>query len=260
MSSNRPLDALRSQFEATLASWSSIATQLQNSFAVTPAQFREEKPASKFILTWMQEVRKFDERFGSLFGRKQQPALSDHFTSAVAFSLEQFLQANELPPKLVRCEDALIQKGKKRFRPDIAVAFGDSRPCVTIECKAQMGWDRLKWLPNLEQRNATLREWAPDCIPFLCVLTKRNWKSGDFFDPAKNGDSDGQLWFCMSDWNYLTEDPFSCILPPPIEQMFLEILKRLQKTPSIDREIVKHRMVTESVIAIEPHSRGDNAV
>ena len=42
-----------------------------------------ERPASQLILSWMRELRSFQKQFGSLFGRRKPPSLTDDFTAAV---------------------------------------------------------------------------------------------------------------------------------------------------------------------------------
>src|SRR6516165_10354341 len=87
------LDLLTDQFKTAARDWSRIADELRVAFSLPDEALLAERPATKFILTWMRELRAFQKRFGSLFGRKKQPPLADDFTAAVALSLEQFLAA-----------------------------------------------------------------------------------------------------------------------------------------------------------------------
>jgi hypothetical protein len=217
------LDLLADQFKTAARDWSRIAEELPVAFNLPDEALLAERPATKFILTWMRELRAFQKRFGSLFGRKKQPPLADDFTAAVALCLEQFLKARGLAG-LVRCEQTTHKKrGAKR--PDVSVWSAASVLVATVECKTNLGWSRKKWKQQCEARNAALIERFPGCSPYLCVLTQKNWHSAEFLQSPYCR----KQWFCLSKVSIgKNTDPAKDILHP-IEEMFLSILGRVTK-------------------------------
>jgi hypothetical protein len=217
------LQLLTDQFKAASGAWYGIADALQNALNLPDDSLLAERPASKFILTWMCELRAFHKRFGSLFGRKKQPPLADDFTAAVALCLEQFLAVRGHSGQ-VRCEETTHKK-RGATRPDISVLSGAERLVATVECKTNLGWKRKAWKEECEARNAALLALFPDCAPYMCVLTQKNWDSEEFL----NSPSYGRQWFCLSRVGVgKITDPANDILRP-IEPMFLAILGRLTK-------------------------------
>jgi hypothetical protein len=217
------LHLLTDQFKAATGSWSKIADQLRTALDLPDEALRSERPATKFILTWMRELRVFQKRFGSLFGRKKQPPLADDFTAAVALCLEQFLKARGQPGR-VRCEETTHKK-RGATRPDVSVLSAAGALVATVECKTNLGWNRKKWKEQWEAREADLKEGFPDCTPYLCVLTQKNWNSAEFLESP----------YCEKQWFCLSRVGVGKITDPardnlhPIEEMFLSILERLTK-------------------------------
>lgn len=215
------LDLLTDQFKTATCDWSRIADELRVAFDLPDESLLVERPASKFILTWMRELRAFQKRFGSLFGRKKQPPLADDFTAAVALSLEQFLAARGLAGR-VHSEETTHKK-RGATRPDVSVLSAKDKLIATVECKTNLGWKRNEWKEQCEARNAAFLALIPDCTPYLCVLTQKNWKSEEFLDSP----SSGKQWICLSKVGVgMITDPVGDILQP-IEPMFLDILERL---------------------------------
>src|SRR5262245_60383381 len=191
-SSTDCLRLLTDQFKTAAADWGRLAGELQKALDLPDASLLTERPASKFILTWMRELRAFQKRFGSLFRRKKQPPLADDFTAAVALCLEQFLALRGYPGR-VRCEEKTHKK-RGATRPDVSVLSAAGRLVATVECKANLGWNRKGWKEQCETRNVALLALFPDCSSYLCVLTQKNWNSEEFLDSPYCG----KQWFCLS--------------------------------------------------------------
>lgn len=214
-------DLLTGHFHMAALEWSRIAEGLRAAFGVGDDQLLKERPASTFILTWMRDLRAFQKKFGSLFGRKKQPPLADDFTGAVAFCLEQFLAARGHPGR-VRCEETTHKK-RGATRPDVSVLSGKEALVATVECKTNLGWNRKGWKEQCEARNAALLALFPGCTSYMCVLTQKNWNSDEFL----NSPFSGKRWFCLSKVGVgKIANPADAILHP-IESMFLDILARL---------------------------------
>jgi len=222
-SSSAHLQLLTNRFKTLTGDWCRIADALQTAFDLPDDSLLLERPATKFILTWMRELRAFQKNFGLLFGRQKQPPVADDFTSAVALCLGQFLTAKGHPGR-VRSEQT-IEKKRRAIRPDISVLSASGPLIATVECKANLGWTRKGWKEQCETRNAALLELFPDCTPYICVLTQKNWNSEEFLHSPYSG----KQWFCLSKVGVgKIADPAADILHP-IEPMFLAILGRLTK-------------------------------
>jgi hypothetical protein len=212
------LDLLADQFKTASRDWSRIAEELRLAFALPDDALLAERPATKFILTWMRDLRAFQKRFGSLFGRKKQPPLADDFTAAVALCLEQFLKARGQTGR-VRCEETTHKK-RGATRPDVSVRSAAAVLVATVECKTNLGWNRKKWKEQCEARNAALLERFPACSPYLCVLTQKNWDSAEFLGSPYCG----KQWFCLSKVSVGKITDSAKDILHPIEGMLLSIL------------------------------------
>ena len=194
---------------------------MQKEFAVPDNLFLTDRHASKFILTWMRDLRAFQKEFGALFGRKKQPPLADDFTAALALCLEQFLTARGYPGR-VRCEET-THKERGATRPDVSVFSATGGLIATVECKANLGWNRNRWRMQCESRSAALVERFSSCKSYLCVLTQSNFNVEEFLSVPCAGIE----WVCLCRVGVgKISDPAQDILQP-IEPMFLDIFGRL---------------------------------
>jgi hypothetical protein len=222
-SSNVSLRLLADHFKAGSGEWCRIADELQDAFALPDDSLLTEQPASKFILTWMRELRAFQRKFGALFGRIKQPPLADDFTAAVALCLGQFLTARGHAGRV--CCEKTTHKKRGATRPDVSVFSAADTLIATVECKTNLGWNRKKWREQCDNRNAALLQAFPGCMPYMCVLTQKNWNSDEFL----NSPLSRKQWFCLSKVSVgKIKDPADSVLHP-IEFMFLDILGRLTK-------------------------------
>jgi hypothetical protein len=214
---------LTNHFKTATSDWSRIADALQVAFTLPDDVLLAERPATTFILTWMREIRTFQKQFGLLFGRQKQPPLADDFTASVALCLEQFLTVRGYKGR-VQCEKT-TEKKRGATRPDLQVLSAADRLVTTVECKTNLGWSRKKWKQQCETRDAALREQFPGCLPYLCVLTQKNWDSSEFLTSPYCR----KQWFCLSKVGIRKiADPAKDVLHP-IEEMFLSILRQVAK-------------------------------
>ncbi len=220
---NNMVQLLTGHFDTAADEWSRIAEELRLALKLPDDVLLIDRPASKFILTWMRDLRAFQAQFGSMFGRKKQPPLADDFTAAVALCLEQFLSARGQPGR-VRSEEPTHKK-RGATRPDISVLIDGGSLVATVECKTNLGWNRKGWRENCESRCDDLLRLFPDCIPYMCVLTEKNWDSAEFL----NSELNGTRWFCLSKFMPRAIDDPADAIRNPIEPMFLSILELLRR-------------------------------
>jgi hypothetical protein len=218
---------LTEHFSAAVATWQRIAVDLRRTFDQLADErvLLSEKPATRFILTWMREARRFERIFGSLFRRKKRPPIADDFTAAVAMCLSQFLATHGFL-EAVRSEETTHRK-RGATRPDISILANANTLIATVECKTDFGFSRGKWKAKCEHRSQDLQDLIPGASCYLCVLTEQNWPSSELIGSEKFG----KEWFCLSrKAPGKLSDPISeSDIRGPIEPMFLDILTKLTK-------------------------------
>jgi len=219
------IQLLNQHFAATYDAWVRIADVFKEDIAgLKDDAFLTERPATKFILTWMRSLGEFQTKFGKLFGRIKRPPKADEFTSALAICLEQFLAARGIAGR-VGCEET-THRAKGAKRPDVSVYAHSGQLLATVECKTDLGWKRKEWKAQIEKRTEQMLAACPGSDSFLCVLTRKNWDYSEF----ERSPLCGKQWFCLSNV------PVGRISNPvadedillPIEPMFLDILSKVR--------------------------------
>jgi hypothetical protein len=215
---------LTQYFQGAVETWRHIADELRTTLANSDdVSFERERPATKFILIWMRELKRYQDNFGALIKRRKRPPVADDFTAAVAFSLEQFLATRGFPG-MVRCEET-THRERRASRPDVSLRSPLADTLIaTIECKTDFGWNRNNWRDAFHERRQRLQTEFPGCASYLCVLCNKNWNSTE------------KQWVCLSRL-YPTQlaDPIedSDILAP-IEPMFVDILAKMRASYTSD--------------------------
>lgn len=243
---------LSAHYQATMACWRRIAEKLKDDIArLDDNAFLAERPATKFILTWMRELSRFQSEFGQLFGRRKRPSAGDEFTAAVGLSLEQFLASRNVPGR-IRCEENTHQK-RGATKPDVSVRSITDQLVATVECKTDLGWDRKEWKNKCEKRAEDLGKLFPGVLSFLCVQTSRNWDSSEF----EKSPHFGNLWFCLStvSTGHISDPIADSEILSPIEPMFFDILAKVRSvndteivdwlrrlSPQEQQEIIRHSL------------------
>lgn len=220
-----PSTQITDSLTQALSGYRSATERLHAAFCkISDQQFAESRLATKFILSWMRDLKHFHRNFGDLFNRRKRPPIADDFTASVAICLNEFLKSRG-HSDCVRAEET-THRHRNATRPDISVRDLSDNLLATIECKTNFGWNRDGWQIDHEVRSETLRELCPDCTTYLCVLTQKNWDSTDL----QNSDKFGTEWYCLCNENVgklETPIPDSAILTP-IEPMFIATLNRLK--------------------------------
>jgi hypothetical protein len=219
------IQLLNQHFAATYEAWVRIADTLKVAFAgLKDDGFLTERPATKFILTWMRCLGEFQTKFGKLFGRIKRPPKSDEFTAAVAICLEQFLASRRIPGRVASEETTHRAKGAKR--PDISVNSDSGQLLATIECKTNLGWSRKEWKEQINKRTEQMRISCPGSESFLCVLTQSNWDYSEF----ERSPLCGKQWFCLSTVpvGRISDPVADTDIKIPIEPMLLDILAKVR--------------------------------
>ena len=219
-------NAITHTITASLDGYRSAIADLGQSFRnLEDQQFLADCPATKFILSWMRDLKHFHRDFGALFNRRKRPPIADDFTGAVAIALNEFLKSRGHLDN-VRCEEK-THKHKNATRPDVSVRNDSEILLATIECKTSFGWNRDGWQIDHESRSDALNELCPECTSYLCVMTQKNWDSTEL----ENSTKFGREWLCLCNENVgkLPAEITSDFILTPIEPMFIETLGKLER-------------------------------
>jgi hypothetical protein len=212
---------LAEHFTKVTVDWIQIAAAIKEDLDLSDDELLKQRPATRFILNWMWKIRQQQDIFNFLIPRNKQPAISEHFTFAVAITLELFLRGRGHAGR-VRCEETIRHEGKT-LRPDVSIRSESEAVLATVECKTQLGYKRKSWRDEWDTRLAFLGQSSPTCKPYMCVLTERNWDAKPFItDQLFNAQ-----WFCLSNWRYRKE-PSDINITGPIEPMFISIANLLR--------------------------------
>ena len=211
-----------------LANYRSAARQLHNAFSqLSDLEFSQSTVATKFILSWMRDLKQYHRDFGDLFNRRKRPPIADDFTASVAVCLNEFLRSRGIE-HCVSSEET-THRHRNATRPDVSVRDSSGTLLATIECKTNFGWNRHGWQADHVDRSDALRLICPNCTTYLCVLTQKNWDSTEL----QNSEMFGTEWFCLCNENVgIIETPVpESVILTPIEPMFTNILSKLQGEP-----------------------------
>lgn len=216
-------DLVRSTISQSLQAWKCVRDELKTALAVSDEEVTIQKPATKFILTWMRELKEFQREFGKLFGRQKRPPIADDFTAAVGFSLEQFVAAQGFPGAVL--SEKTTHRARGATRPDISVWRGN-KLIASVECKTDFGWSRKRWKEKWERRASNLETRHRDCASYLCVLSKKNWNADEFESSPRFGNQ----WFCITQRGIgkLPLPVADTDILTPVERMFLDIVAKLR--------------------------------
>ncbi len=209
----------------SLSGYRSVTEQLFAEFSdLNDQKFAESRLATKFILSWMRDLKHYHVAFGGLFNRRKRPSIADDFTAAIGICLNEFLKSRGHEGCVSVEEQTHRQRGATR--PDVSVRDASGKLIATIECKTDFGWNRNRWQLDHEKRSASLREHYPDCTTYLCVLTQQNWDN----TALQNSENFGTQWFCLCKKNVgkLESTIHDSDILTPIEPMFLDTLRKLK--------------------------------
>ena len=89
-----PSTLISESLAQALSDYRSVTEHLHATFGeMSDDLFVESRIATKFILSWMRDLRQFHRDFGNLFNRVKRPSIADDFTASVGICLNEFLKS-----------------------------------------------------------------------------------------------------------------------------------------------------------------------
>lgn len=106
------------------------------------------------------------------------------------------------------------------MRPDISI-WDNDKVIAIIECKTNLGWNRIKWENDFIAREIKLKNDFPEANAFLLIMTSVNWPG-----IPKDNKNLGDKYFILSEvWpTRITYENFDSIIINPIEDLFKKLI------------------------------------
>lgn len=183
-----------------------------------PLLLGEQRDISYAILYQMKTYYDLQNNIKKFLNKRYVSAASDFFVETVVFYLKIVTEIKN--KKLTVCSERQIKPKRGFMRPDISI-WEEGKVKSIIECKTQLGWNRLNWEVDFTSREKELRKTFPKANAYLLVMTSENWPG----IPQENRFI-GKKYFTLSKtWptNIDFNDIDSAIINP-IEDLFGELL------------------------------------
>ena len=127
---------------------------------------------TKAILWRIKAFSETNNKIKKFLNKKYAPAAADFFVETVLFYLKLILDKYKKQYEVF--SERPIKRNKGSMKPDISI-WDNDKVIAIIECKTNLGWDRIDWESHFKAREKRLKKDFPDAKAFLLIETKRNW-------------------------------------------------------------------------------------
>lgn len=132
----------------------------------------ETNDITKAILLRMKAFSDTNNKIKKFLNKRYAPPAADFFVETVLFYLKLTLDKHK---KLYEVfSERQIKRHRGFMRPDISI-WDNDKVVAIIECKTNLGWNRIGWEEDFIEREKRLRDDFPEANAFLVVMTSRNW-------------------------------------------------------------------------------------
>lgn len=173
---------------------------------------------TKAILWRMKAFSETNNKIKKFLNKKYAPPSADFFVETILFYLKLILGKYKKQYEVF--SERQIKPHRGYMRPDISI-WDNHKVIAIIECKTNLGWNRIKWEEDFINREKRLKVDFPEAKAFLVILTSMNWPS------IPNGDINlGEKYFILTKGfqpNTNIENLDSVILTP-IEDLFKKFI------------------------------------
>ncbi len=173
---------------------------------------------TKAIILRMKAFSETNNKIKKFLNKKYAPSAADFFVETVLFYLKLILDKYKKQYEVF--SERQIKRHRGYMRPDISI-WANDKVIAIIECKTNLGWNRIRWEEDFIAREKRLKEDFPEANAFLLIMTSRNW-SGIPDDDINLGEK----YFILSKGlqpNTNIENLDSVILTP-IEKLFKKLI------------------------------------
>ena len=127
---------------------------------------------TKAILLRMKVFSDTNNKIKKFLNKRYAPAAADFFVETIIFYLKLVL--DKFQKKYEVHSERLIKRKRGSMRPDISIWEKDEVKAI-IECKTNLGWNRIGWEDAFINREKRLKEDFPEAKAFLLIMTSQNW-------------------------------------------------------------------------------------
>lgn len=173
---------------------------------------------TKAILFRMKTYYELQNNIKKFLNKRYASAASDFFVETTTFYLKLVIEMKNKELKV--CSERQIKPKRGFMRPDISIWEGEQVKAI-IECKTQLGWNRLNWKKDFTNREKELKKIYLRANAYLLIMTSENWSG----IPQENKYI-GKKYFTLSK-TWPTNIDFKDIenvVTNPIEDLFIELL------------------------------------
>jgi hypothetical protein len=191
---------------------------LYNNIKLNAGISLKTKEITKAILLRMKAFYDTNYKIKKFLNKKYVPAAADFFVETVLFYLKLIL--DKYKKQLEVFSERQIKRHRGYMRPDISI-WDNDKVIAIIECKTNLGWNRIKWENDFIAREIKLKKDFPEANAFLLIMTSNNWPG-----IPKDNINLGDKYFILSKvWlTRITNENFDSIIINPIEDLFKKLI------------------------------------
>ncbi len=173
---------------------------------------------TKAILLRMKAFYDTNYKIKKFLNKKYVPAAADFFVETILFYLKLILDKHKKQYEVF--SERQIKRHRGYMRPDISI-WDNDKVITIIECKTNLGWNRIKWEKDFIARELKLQEDFPEANAFLLIMTSQNWPG-----IPKDNMNLGNKYFILSKvWpTRITNENFDKNILNPIEDLFKKLI------------------------------------
>lgn len=169
---------------------------------------------SRAILTRLIAYYSYQNKIKEFLNKRYIAPGADFFVETVLFYLKFIIDKYNLGLEV--CSEKAIERKRGAIRPDISIWKGD-KVIAIIECKTQLGWNRLKWEEDFIKRETLLKSKFPNAKAYLLVMSLAN-RGG--FEGSPNNKYFALSKYWPGELSKATEEAIEM----PIEALFNDII------------------------------------
>lgn len=163
---------LEKKYQKYLTNQYDALSSLYNNIKLECSLSLDTNDITKAILLRMRAFSETNNKIKKFLNKKKAPTATDFFVETVLFYLKLILD------KYKKQFEVFSERPIKRHRgsmiPDISI-WDNNKVIAIIECKTNLGWNRIRWEDDFINREKRLKADFPDANAFLLIMTSRNW-------------------------------------------------------------------------------------
>jgi len=173
---------------------------------------------TKAILLRMKAFSETNNKIKEFLNKRYAAPAADFFVETVLFYLK--LTLDKYKKRYEVFSERQIKPHRGFMRPDISI-WDNDKVIAIIECKTNLGWNRIGWEKDFIEREKRLKKDFPEANVFLLVMTSGNWPGIPDDDVNL-----GEKYFILSKGIQpdTTVENLGSVILTPIENLFKKLI------------------------------------